>query len=55
MVDMYCTDTPEPRKKEREMREKPNLDRRNDECDENENEHFTNNKNLNTNRKKDGG
>lgn len=32
---MYFTDTPELRKFEREMRQKPNFDRRNDECDEN--------------------
>lgn len=53
---MYFTDTAELRKFEREMRQKPNFDRRNDDCDENENEHFSDNKNLNTDRhKKDGG
>lgn len=30
---MYFTDTPELRKFEREMRQKPNFDRRNDTCD----------------------
>lgn len=33
---MYFTDTPELRRFEREMRQKPNFDRRNDDCDENE-------------------
>ena len=55
MIDMYFTDTPELRRFEREMRKKPNFDRRNDDCDENEISHFSDNKNLNTNRKKDGG
>lgn len=49
---MYFTDTPELRKFEREMRQKPNFDRRNVECDENEISHFSDNKNVNTNRKK---
>jgi hypothetical protein len=49
---MYFTDTPELRKFEREMRQKPNFDRRSDECDENEISHFSDNKNVNTNRKK---
>ena len=49
---MYFTDTPELRKFEREMRQKPNFDRRNDDCDENE---FSDSKNVNTNRKKEGG
>ena len=40
MTDMYFTDTPELRKFEREMRQKPNFDRRNDDCDENEMEGF---------------
>lgn len=31
---MYFTDTPELRNFEREMRQKPNFDRRNDDCDE---------------------
>ena len=53
---MYFTDTPELRKFEREMRQKPNFDRRNDECDENEILHFSDNKNLNANiYKKDRG
>lgn len=43
---MYFTDTPELRKFEREMRQKPNFDRRNDECDENEILHFSTTKNL---------
>lgn len=56
MIDMYFTDTPELRKFEREMRQKPNFDRRNVECDENEILHFSDNKKLNTNRnKKDRG
>ena len=49
---MYFTDTPELRKFEREMRQKPNFDRRNDDCDENEISHLSDNKNVNTNRKK---
>lgn len=49
---MYFTDTPELRKFEREMRQKPNFDRR---SDENEISHFSDNKNVNTNRKKEGG
>lgn len=52
MIDMYFTDTPELRKFEREMRQKPNFDRRNDDCYENNDAHFPDNKNLNTNRKK---
>ena len=53
---MYFTDTPELRRFEREMRQKPNFDRRNDDCDENEIAHFSDNKKLNTNRnKKDRG
>lgn len=53
---MYFTDTPELRKLEREMRQKPNFDRCNDDCDENDDVHFPDNKNVNTNRnKKDGG
>ena len=55
MIDMYFTDTPELRKFEREMRQKPNFDKRNDDCYENNDAHFPDNKNLNTNRKKDGG
>lgn len=49
---MYFTDTPELRKFEREMRQKPNFDRSNDACDENNDAHFPDNKNLNTDRKK---
>ena len=49
---MYFTDTPELRKFEREMRQKPNFDRQNDDCDENEISHFSDNKNVNTNRKR---
>lgn len=49
---MYFTDTPELRKFEREMRQKPNFDRCNVECDENEISHLSDNKNVNTNRKK---
>ena len=49
---MYFTDTPELRKFEREMRQKPNFDRWNDDCDENESSHFSDNKNVNTNRKR---
>ena len=52
---MYFTDTPELRKFEREMRQKPNFDRRNDDNSENKIAHFSDNKNVNTNRKKDGG
>ena len=53
---MYFTDTPELRKFEREMCQKPNFDRRNYDCDENEISHFSDNKKLNTNRnKKDRG
>ena len=52
---MYFTDTPELRKFEREMRQKPNFDRRNDDCDENNQAHFSDNKNLNTNKKKEWG
>ena len=45
--------TPELRRFEREMRQKPNFDRRNDDCDENNQAHFSDNKNLNTNKKKE--
>ncbi len=48
---MYFTDTPELRRFEREMRQKPNFDRRNDD-NENDDAHFSDDKNLNTNRKK---
>lgn len=51
---MYFTDTPELKKFEREMQQKPNFDKRND--DENDDAHFSDNKKVNTNRnKKDGG
>lgn len=36
MIDMYFTDMPELRKLEREIPQKPNFDRRNDNCDEND-------------------
>lgn len=49
---MYFTDTPELRKFEREMRQKPNFDRRNDDNNESEIAHFSDNKNVNTNRNK---
>lgn len=52
---MYFTDTPELRKFEREMRQKPNFDRRNDDYDENNEVSFSDNKKLKTDRnKKDG-
>ncbi len=49
---MYFTDTPELRMFEREMRQKPNFDRQNDTCDKNDDAHFSDNKNVNTNRNK---
>ena len=49
---MYFTDTPELRKFEREMRQKPNFDRRNDYCNENKIVHFSDNKKLKTDRKR---
>ena len=49
---MYFTDTPELRKFEREMRQIPNFDRRNDDNNESEIAHFSDNKKLNTNRNK---
>lgn len=52
---MYFTDTPELRRFEREMRQKPNFDRRNYNCDINDDAQFSDNKNVNTNRKKDRG
>ena len=56
MTDMYFTDTPELRKFEREMRQKPNFNKRNDDCDENNQVHFSDNKKLKTDRnKKEGG
>ena len=45
---MYFTDTPELRKFEREMRQKPNFDRRNDDNNESEIAHFSDNKKLMT-------
>lgn len=47
---MYFTDTPELRKFEREMRQKPNFDRRNDE--ENKNTHLSVVRNSDSDRKK---
>ncbi len=49
---MYFTDTPELRKLEREMRQKPNFDRRNDNDDENDDVLFSDSKNLDTSRNK---
>ena len=49
---MYFTDTPELRKLEREMRQIPNFDRRNDDCDENSEAHFSDIKKLNTGKNK---
>ena len=49
---MYFIDTPELRRFEREMRQKPNFDRRNDYCNENEIVHFSDNKKLKTDRKR---
>lgn len=49
---MYFTDTSELREFEKEMRQKPNFDRRNDNCYENNQAHFSDNKKLNTNRNK---
>ena len=40
------------RKFVREMRQKPNFDKRNDDCYENNDAHFPDNKNLNTDRNK---
>ena len=55
MIDMYFTDPSELREFEKEMRQKPNFDRRNDDCYENNQAHFSDIKNVHTNRKKDGG
>lgn len=56
MIDMYFTDTPELRKFEREMRQKPNFDRRNDDCDESGNKNPSDNKISSISSKtKDGG
>ena len=49
---MYFTDTPELRRFEREMRQKPNFDRRNDDCYKNNEAPFSDNKNLKTDRNK---
>lgn len=49
---MYFTDTLELRKFEREMRQKPNFDRCNDDNNESEIAHFSDNKKLNTDRNK---
>lgn len=46
MVDMYFTDIQELRKFKKEMRQKSNFDRRNDDCDENENSHFADSEKL---------
>ena len=43
---MYFTDTPELRKFQREMRQKPNFDRRNDYCYENNQDISLTTKNL---------
>lgn len=48
---MYFTDTPELRKFEREMRQKPNFYWRNDD-NENDDAHFSDDKNPNANRKR---
>lgn len=54
MIEMYFTDTPELRKLEWEMKQKPNFDRRNDE--ENEDSQFCDNRKSDANRNnKDGG
>ena len=49
---MYSTDTPELRKFEREMRQKPNFDRSNDDCYKNNEAPFSDNKKLKTDRKR---
>lgn len=52
---MYFTDTPELRKFEREMQQKPNFDRRKDD-DENDDAHLSEIGNIDLDRKKkDGG
>lgn len=55
MIVVYFIDTPEIRKFKRKMQNKPNFDRRNDDRNENDDAHFPDNKNVNTNRKNDGG
>ena len=55
MIYMYFTDTPELRKFEREMRQKPNFDRRNYDYDDNYNAHTLDNKNLSEIRNKESG
>lgn len=52
---MYFTDTPELRKFEREMRQKPNFDRRSDDCDETDDTRSLDDKNFYTDRKIKGG
>lgn len=53
---MYFTDTPELRKFERDMQQKPNFDRSNDDSYQNNGSHISDNKSLNTDiNKKDGG
>lgn len=52
---MYFTDTPELRKFEREMRQKPNFDRRDNYCDDNDNAHSLDNGDFKLNKEKDGG
>ena len=53
---MYFTDTPKLRKFEREMQQKPNFDRRKDNCDENDIVDSHNDRKSTTNSKyKDGG
>lgn len=54
MILMYFTDTPELRKFEREMRQSPNFDKRNDDCDKTDDARSLDNKNFYTDEKKDG-
>lgn len=49
---MYFTDTPELRKFEREMRQSPNFDKRNDDCDKTDDARSLDNKNFYTDEKK---
>ena len=56
MIDMYFTDTPELRKLEREMKQKPNFDRHNDDFSENGKGQYSDKKIYNSNSKDtDGG
>lgn len=55
MIDMYFTDNPELRKFEREMRQKPNFDKRNDYSEGNGNPHSPDNNDFNKNGEKEGG